>query len=78
MSNEVLEVLIWMFLGLSVFITWLAWKKQRSIMDNTKMIIRDDTILIDFRLVFKAIREEKGNWEKVEKELRAYLDSVKD
>jgi len=47
-------------------------------MDNTKMIIRDDTILIDFRLVFKAIREEKGNWEKVEKELRAYLDSVKD
>ncbi len=47
-------------------------------MDNTKMIIRDDTILIDFRLVFKAIREEKGNWEKVEKELQAYLDSVKD
>jgi len=47
-------------------------------MDNTKMIIRDDTILIDFRLVFKAIREEKGNWEKVEKELQAYLDSVKE
>ena len=47
-------------------------------MDNTKMIIRDDTILIDFRLVFKAIREEKGNWEKVEKELQAYLESVKD
>ena len=46
-------------------------------MDNTKMIIRDDTILIDFRLVFKAIREEKGNWEKVEKELQANLDSVK-
>ncbi|MBU2051894.1 MAG: hypothetical protein U1C50_03710 [Patescibacteria group bacterium] len=47
-------------------------------MDNTKMIIRDDTILIDFRLVFKAIREEKGNWEKVEKELFEYLNSVKD
>lgn len=47
-------------------------------MDNTKMIIRDDTILIDFRLVFKAIREEKGNWEKVEKELQEYLDSVKE
>jgi hypothetical protein len=47
-------------------------------MDNTKMIIRDDTILIDFRLVFKAIREEKGNWEKVEKELQAYLESVKE
>lgn len=47
-------------------------------MDNTKMIIRDDTILIDFRLVFKAIREEKGDWQKVEKELQAYLDSVKE
>ncbi len=47
-------------------------------MDNTKMIIRDDTILIDFRLVFKAIREEKGDWEKVEKELQEYLESVKE
>ena len=47
-------------------------------MDTTRMIVRDDTILIDFRLVFKAIREEKGNWEKVEKELGEYLDSVKD
>ena len=46
-------------------------------MDTTRMIVRDDTILIDFRLVFKAIREEKGNWEKVEKELQANLDSVK-
>ena len=46
-------------------------------MDTTKMIVRDDTILIDFRLVFKAIREEKGNWEKVEKELQEYLDSVR-
>lgn len=34
-----------------------------------KMIITDKTILIDFRLVFKAIREENGDWEKVEKEL---------
>ena len=45
-------------------------------MDNTKMIVRDDTILIDYKLVFKAIREEKGNWEKVEKELEAYKDSI--
>lgn len=39
------------------------------------MIVNDDTILIDFRLIFKAIREEKGNWEKVEKELEAYFES---
>lgn len=40
------------------------------------MIVRDDTILIDYKLVFKAIREEKGNWEKVEKELEVYKESV--
>ena len=40
------------------------------------MIVRDDTILIDFRLVFKANREEKGGWEEVEKELQEYLESV--
>ena len=45
-------------------------------MDTTKMIVRDDTILIDYRLVFKAIREEKGDWEKVEKELNEYLKSM--
>jgi len=35
------------------------------------MIITDKTILIDFRLVFKAIRQENGDWEKVEEELEA-------
>lgn len=45
-------------------------------MSQDKIIVRDDTILIDFRLVFKAIREEKGNWEKVEKELEEYFRSV--
>ena len=45
-------------------------------MAEDKLIVRDDTILIDFRLVFKAIREEKGNWEKVEKELEEYFQSV--
>ena len=46
-------------------------------MAKTKMIVRDDTILIDFQLIFKAIREEKGDWEKVEKELQEYLESVR-
>ncbi len=40
------------------------------------MIVNDETVLIDFRLVFKAIREEKGNWEKVEQELEAYWQSL--
>jgi len=41
-----------------------------------KMIVNDETVLIDFRLIFKAIREEKGNWEKVEQELEAYWQSL--
>ena len=43
---------------------------------NQKMIVTDETILIDFRLIFKAIREEKGDWEKVEQEMEEYLRSV--
>lgn len=39
------------------------------------MIVEDDAILIDFRLIFKAIREEKGDWQKVEKEMEQYLDT---
>lgn len=42
---------------------------------SQKMIVEDDTILIDFRLIFKAIREEKGDWQKVEKEMEEYLKS---
>ena len=45
-------------------------------MSSDKIVVRDDTILIDYRLVFKAIREEKGDWKKVEQELQAYFDSV--
>lgn len=43
---------------------------------NQKMIITDETVLIDYKLIFKAIRQENGNWEKVEKELRAYHESM--
>jgi hypothetical protein len=43
---------------------------------SQKMIVNDETVLIDFRLVFKAIRQEKGNWEEVEKELEAYWQSL--
>lgn len=42
------------------------------------MIVTDKTILIDFRLVFKAIRQEQGNWEKVEQELEANWESMKE
>lgn len=45
---------------------------------SQKMIITDKTILADFRLIFKAIREENGDWEKVEQELEAYWESMQE
>lgn len=43
---------------------------------SQKMIVTDDTILIDFRLIFKAIREEKGDWEKVQQEMEANWENL--
>jgi len=43
---------------------------------SQRLILTDKALLIDFRLVFKAIREEKGDWQKVEKELEAYFKSL--
>lgn len=40
------------------------------------MIVTDDQLLIDMELLFNAIREAKGDWKKVEEDMRAYLDSV--
>jgi hypothetical protein len=45
-------------------------------MAEDKLIIRDDTILIDYRLIFQAIREDKGDWESVEKELNDLFASM--
>lgn len=47
-------------------------------MSSQKMIVTDETVLIDYRLIFKAIKEEKGNWKKVEQEMEAYLESLKE
>jgi len=45
-------------------------------MSKQRMIVTDDQLLIDMDLLFKAIREANGDWEKVEKEMRAYLEAV--
>ena len=45
-------------------------------MSKKRMVVYDDQLLVDFELIFKAIREEKGNWKKVEKELREWLATV--
>lgn len=45
-------------------------------MARQRMIVTDDQLLIDMDLLFNAIREAKGNWEKVEQDMRAYLQSI--
>ena len=45
---------------------------------SDKMIVTEDTILIDFRLIFKAIRENKGNWKKAEEEMEAMFESMQE
>ncbi|MEX0895631.1 MAG: hypothetical protein WDZ94_01675 [Patescibacteria group bacterium] len=41
-----------------------------------RMIVSDDQLLVDMQLLFKAIRETEGDWEKVREDMEAYLDSV--
>lgn len=45
-------------------------------MSKQRMIVTDDQLLIDMELLFNAIREAEGNWEKVEQEMQAYLAAV--
>jgi hypothetical protein len=45
-------------------------------MSKQRMIVTDDQVLVDTELLFNAIREAGGDWEKVEKEMQQYLASV--
>jgi hypothetical protein len=45
-------------------------------MAKQRMIVTDDQLLIDMNLLFNAIREANGDWEKVEREMRAYMQAV--
>lgn len=51
-------------------------EKCGEAMGKQRMIVTDDQLLIDMDLLFNAIREADGNWEKVEADMRAYLESV--
>ncbi len=42
-------------------------------MAKTKLIIKDNQILIDAELIFDEIRKAKGDWKKVEAEMKAML-----
>jgi hypothetical protein len=45
-------------------------------MAKQRMIVTDDQLLIDMDLLFNAIREANGDWERVEQEMKAYLQAV--
>ena len=45
-------------------------------MAKQRMIVTDDQLLIDMELLFNAIREADGDWEKVEEDMQAYLNAV--
>jgi hypothetical protein len=45
-------------------------------MAKQRMIISDDQLLVDMEFIFNAIREEKGDWEKVEAEMKELLATV--
>ena len=45
-------------------------------MSKKRMIVSDDQLLIDMDLIFNAIREAKGDWKKVEQEMKSYLAAI--
>jgi hypothetical protein len=45
-------------------------------MAKQRMVVTDDQMLIDMELLFNAIREANGDWEKVEQDMRAYLAAI--
>lgn len=45
-------------------------------MAKQRMIVTDDQVLIDTDLLFASIREADGDWQKVERDMRRYLQSV--
>ena len=47
-------------------------------MAKQRMIVTDDQLLIDMDLLFNAIREASGDWQKVEQEMKMYLKTITD
>lgn len=45
-------------------------------MAKQRMIVTDDQLLIDMDLLFNAIREANGDWEKVEQDMNSYLGAI--
>lgn len=50
--------------------------KRKVDMAKQRMIVTDDQLLIDMDLLFNAIREANGDWEKVEQDMNNYLGAI--
>lgn len=46
-------------------------------MSKTKMIVKDNQILVDVEMVFKEIEAAGGDWKKVRDEFMSYLKDLK-
>lgn len=46
-------------------------------MAKTKLVIKDDQVLVDAELIFAEIKKAKGNWKKVEEEIKAMLEAFR-
>lgn len=43
--------------------------------EKTKLVVKDNQVLIDSELVFQEIRKAKGNWKKVEKQIKKMAEA---
>lgn len=42
-------------------------------MSKTKIVIKDDQVLVDAELIFDEIRKANGDWKKIEAEVKQML-----
>ena len=47
-------------------------------MSKTKMIVKDDQILVDLAWIFEEIRSANGDWKAVEAQLKSLLSAVEE
>lgn len=47
-------------------------------MSKTKMIVKDDQILVDLEWIFEEIRAANGDWKTVESQLKGLLQLAQD
>lgn len=47
-------------------------------MSKTKMIVKDDQILVDLAWIFEEIRGAGGDWKAVEEQLKGLLSAVEE